>query len=205
MEPDLKSLPGGDMTEIGEKGTNLSGGQKQRISLARAVYQKAGIYLLDDPLSAVDAHVSSKLFADVIGPRGLLKKTTRVLVTHSVNILPYVDKIILLAGGKISHMGTLNELMSMDIPIKTFLLDPKLEPEAYLRGAGSGFLSTRTGNSAYSQLYLGGKFDLLIADENVATGGIQWSVYMNFYRHFGKITGVLVLGGFIFYRYLDVS
>lgn len=59
---DLELLPYGDHTEIGERGVNLSGGQKQRIQLARALYQDADIYLLDDPFSAVDAHTATSLF-----------------------------------------------------------------------------------------------------------------------------------------------
>ena len=59
------------------QGINLSGGQKQRVSLARAVYFNADIYLLDDPLSAVDAHVGLKLFLNVIGPNGVLKDKVR--------------------------------------------------------------------------------------------------------------------------------
>ncbi|KAG8321750.1 Canalicular multispecific organic anion transporter 1 [Homalodisca vitripennis] len=82
LEQDLEMLPGGDMTEIGEKGINLSGGQKQRISLARAVYSKADVYLLDDPLSAVDSHVGKHIFENVIGPNGALHgKSTRVFVS----------------------------------------------------------------------------------------------------------------------------
>jgi ABC-type transport system involved in cytochrome bd biosynthesis fused ATPase/permease subunit len=70
---DFNIMPAGDSTEIGEKGINLSGGQKQRISLARSVYSNADIYLLDDPLSAVDAHVGKSIFDQVIGPNGILK------------------------------------------------------------------------------------------------------------------------------------
>jgi len=77
LKPDLKILNGGDKTEIGEKGINLSGGQKQRLSLARAVYAAKDVYLMDDPLSAVDAHVGAHLFAQVIGPGGILDGKTR--------------------------------------------------------------------------------------------------------------------------------
>lgn len=73
LQPDLESFPAGQKSEIGEKGINISGGQKQRVNLARAVYQKASIYLLDDPLSAVDAHVGQHIFEHVLGPNGLLK------------------------------------------------------------------------------------------------------------------------------------
>ncbi len=71
--PDLDIMPMYDQSEIGEKGINLSGGQKQRISLARSIYSDADIYLLDDPLSAVDAHVGKSIFEKVIGPDGILK------------------------------------------------------------------------------------------------------------------------------------
>jgi len=74
LKSDFEMLPGGDQTEIGEKGINLSGGQKQRVSLARAVFSDADIYLLDDPLSAVDSHVGKHIFENVIGPHGVLKK-----------------------------------------------------------------------------------------------------------------------------------
>ena len=75
--PDLAILPAGDATEIGERGINLSGGQKLRVSLARAVYADADLYLLDDPLSAVDAHVGKHIFEEVLSGNGLLGKKTR--------------------------------------------------------------------------------------------------------------------------------
>ncbi|XP_054236325.1 multidrug resistance-associated protein 1 isoform X3 [Homo sapiens] len=119
--PDLEILPSGDRTEIGEKGVNLSGGQKQRVSLARAVYSNADIYLFDDPLSAVDAHVGKHIFENVIGPKGMLKNKTRILVTHSMSYLPQVDVIIVMSGGKISEMGSYQELLARDGAFAEFL------------------------------------------------------------------------------------
>uniref|UniRef100_A0A9J8ATG6 ABC-type glutathione-S-conjugate transporter n=1 Tax=Cyprinus carpio carpio TaxID=630221 RepID=A0A9J8ATG6_CYPCA len=110
--PDLDNLPAGDATEIGEKGLNLSGGQKQRVSLARAVYRKADVYLLDDPLSAVDAHVGQHIFNKVIGPKGILRDKTRVLVTHGMSFLPQADLILVLVDGEISERGSYQELLN---------------------------------------------------------------------------------------------
>ncbi|XP_074152159.1 ATP-binding cassette sub-family C member 2 [Sminthopsis crassicaudata] len=109
---DLKILPAGDLTEIGEKGINLSGGQKQRISLARAVYNNSDIYILDDPLSAVDSHVGKHLFNKVIGPNGLLKDKTRILVTHGIHFLPQVDEIVVLVNGAVVEKGTYSALLA---------------------------------------------------------------------------------------------
>ena len=92
------------------QGINLSGGQKQRVSIARAVYSDADVYLLDDPLSAVDSHVGRQLFEKVIGPNGMLRGKTRVMVTHSVTHLTSVDHIIVMSKGGISEAGTFQEL-----------------------------------------------------------------------------------------------
>ncbi|PVD27667.1 hypothetical protein C0Q70_12834 [Pomacea canaliculata] len=121
LEPDLETLPAGDMTEIGERGINLSGGQKQRVSLARAVYSDSDIYLLDDPLSAADSHVGKHIFTEVIGPNGLLRHKTRVLVTHGIHWLPMVDEIIVLSDNGISEKGSYDTLMSHDGPFARFL------------------------------------------------------------------------------------
>ncbi|KAG0031889.1 Multidrug resistance-associated protein 1 [Podila clonocystis] len=111
LVPDIAILPAGDMTEIGERGINLSGGQKQRVSLARAAYDDADIYLLDDPLSAVDAHVDRHLWEHLIGPTGLLKDKARVLATHGMNHLKDADQIVVLKGGAIAEQGHYSELM----------------------------------------------------------------------------------------------
>ncbi|KAG5890605.1 hypothetical protein JTB14_005118 [Gonioctena quinquepunctata] len=122
LKPDLDMLPAGDQTEIGEKGINLSGGQKQRVSLARAVYANADIYFLDDPLSAVDSHVGKHIFEKVIGPSGLLKNKTRMLVTHAITYLPQVDKILVLKNGEVSESGTYQELLDRKGAFAEFLL-----------------------------------------------------------------------------------
>merc|ERR1712060_644338 len=96
LGPDLDILSAGDETEIGEKGINLSGGQKQRVSLARAAYSDADIFLLDDPLSAVDSHVGKHIFKNVIGPDGMLAEKTRLLVTHGLTYLSQTDRIIVM-------------------------------------------------------------------------------------------------------------
>ncbi|CAM6082693.1 unnamed protein product [Calypogeia fissa] len=107
---DIAQFPDGDETEIGERGTTLSGGQKQRVQLARAVYQDADVYLLDDPFSAVDAHTGTFLFEECV--QGALKKKTVILVTHQVEFLPAVDQIIVMrAPGEIVQKGTYNELV----------------------------------------------------------------------------------------------
>ncbi|XP_054158120.1 ATP-binding cassette sub-family C member 2-like [Oppia nitens] len=110
LKTDFDLLPARDLSEIGEKGINLSGGQKHRVSLARAVYQDTDVYLLDDPLAAVDAHVAQHLFEHVIGPKGLLRQKTRLLATHNIYFLKEMDCIILMSGGRIQDLGTYEEL-----------------------------------------------------------------------------------------------
>ncbi|XP_065643860.1 multidrug resistance-associated protein 1 isoform X7 [Hydra vulgaris] len=110
LKADIDLLPDGDQTEIGEKGINLSGGQKQRISIARAVYHNSDIYIMDDPLSAVDTHVGKHIFDQVIGNNGLLKNKTRLLVTHNLSYLPQVDQIIVIKDNTISEVGSYEEL-----------------------------------------------------------------------------------------------
>lgn len=111
LEPDLKTLELGDQSEIGEKGLNLSGGQKQRVSLARAVYADTDIYLMDDPLNAVDAHVGRHIFDHILGPKGMLRDRTRVLVTNQLSFLPEVDHIFVIKDGQITESGTYEQLL----------------------------------------------------------------------------------------------
>uniref|UniRef100_A0A669CX35 ATP-binding cassette sub-family C member 5 n=1 Tax=Oreochromis niloticus TaxID=8128 RepID=A0A669CX35_ORENI len=110
LRADLKILPFGDQTEIGERGLNLSGGQKQRISLARAVYSNKDIFLLDDPLSAVDAHVGKHIFEECIKKE--LQGKSVVLVTHQLQYLEFCDDILVLEDGEIREAGNHETLMN---------------------------------------------------------------------------------------------
>ncbi|XP_067948316.1 multidrug resistance-associated protein 1-like [Watersipora subatra] len=131
LRPDFKILDYGDMTMIGEKGINLSGGQKQRVSLARACYSDSDLYLFDDPLSAVDAHVGKHIFEQVIGPNGLLKGKTRVLVTHGVHWLPDVDNIVVLSQSRITETGSYDSLLAQKGAFAQFVEEfGRTDPEA---------------------------------------------------------------------------
>ncbi|XP_060065904.1 ATP-binding cassette sub-family C member 5-like [Ylistrum balloti] len=109
LEPDLDMLANRDETEIGERGINISGGQKQRVSLARAVYSKSDIYLLDDPLSAVDVHVGRHLFHRCI--KRLLQGKTVILVTHQLQYLKDCDEILVMEEGRIAENGSHESLL----------------------------------------------------------------------------------------------
>ncbi|VDM45482.1 unnamed protein product [Toxocara canis] len=129
LRPDIAILPQGDSTEIGEKGINLSGGQKARVSLARAVYQNYDVYLLDDPLSAVDSHVGKHIFNKVIGPNGLLKRKTRILVTHGVTYLAQANTIVVMDDGKITEIGKFGDLMANSGKFAEFMEECQTESE----------------------------------------------------------------------------
>ncbi|CAG9858341.1 unnamed protein product [Phyllotreta striolata] len=110
LRKDFDQLPLGDKTVVGERGVALSGGQKARINLARAVYEQADIYLLDDPLSAVDTHVGKKLFDDCVDH--YLKGRIRILVTHQLQYLKKADLIVVMNKGQVEDVGTFAELSS---------------------------------------------------------------------------------------------
>ncbi|KFP15121.1 Canalicular multispecific organic anion transporter 2, partial [Egretta garzetta] len=125
LKTDLEVLPGGDQTEIGEKVIFFF----FPMSLARAVYSNSDIYLLDDPLSAVDSHVAKHIFDKVIGPDGVLKGKTRILVTHGISFLPQVDHIVVLVDGKISEMGSYQDLLKQNKAFAEFLRNYALDED----------------------------------------------------------------------------
>lgn len=117
---------------MGDKGFNLSGGQKQRICIARAVYREADIYLFDNPLSALDTQVARHVFDNVFGPQGLLSRKIRLMVTHKLNILPLVDRIVLFDHGSIACQGTYDDLSTQNIKFKNFIQSESHTPVVQL-------------------------------------------------------------------------
>nr|XP_003705867.1 PREDICTED: probable multidrug resistance-associated protein lethal(2)03659 isoform X1 [Megachile rotundata]XP_012146728.1 PREDICTED: probable multidrug resistance-associated protein lethal(2)03659 isoform X1 [Megachile rotundata]XP_012146729.1 PREDICTED: probable multidrug resistance-associated protein lethal(2)03659 isoform X2 [Megachile rotundata]XP_012146730.1 PREDICTED: probable multidrug resistance-associated protein lethal(2)03659 isoform X1 [Megachile rotundata] len=113
LKRDIDSFTHKDSTMVGERGINLSGGQRARINLARAIYAEADIYLLDDPLSAVDGHVGSHIVDECIC--GFLKGKTRILVTHQIQYLKPADQIVVINGGAVQAKGSFEELQRMSL------------------------------------------------------------------------------------------
>ncbi|XP_069801998.1 multidrug resistance-associated protein 1-like [Dendropsophus ebraccatus] len=194
--PDLELLPHGDQTEIGERGVNLSGGQKQRVSLARAVYNDADIYLLDDPLSAVDVHVGKHLFDKVIGHSGLLKNKTRVLVTHSLTVLPLVDLIVLMEDGRIGQIGTYGELVSKQQDFADMVMASGTKKESCSEMTSSlvkdaGNVKSQRGNPEDAVVQKERKLFAVLSStprinkEIVATGNTKMSVVKKYLQAFG--------------------
>ncbi|QPG74364.1 hypothetical protein FOA43_001691 [Brettanomyces nanus] len=119
---DLDILPDSDSTQVGERGISLSGGQKARLSLARAVYARADIYVMDDILSAVDEHVGRHLINNVLGPDGLLMSRCRILSTNNLHVLEFAEQITLLSEGRIIESGSYADLMSREDDSELFKL-----------------------------------------------------------------------------------
>ena len=118
---DFEMLPSGDESIVGPRGINLSGGQKQRIALARAIYSDADIYLLDDPLSAVDSQVGNHIFKNAIGPKSLLRGKTRILVTHGLQWALLSNRVAIIHEG-IVEIGSFQEIQLKFSPfLRVFL------------------------------------------------------------------------------------
>uniref|UniRef100_A0A674EUK8 Cystic fibrosis transmembrane conductance regulator n=1 Tax=Salmo trutta TaxID=8032 RepID=A0A674EUK8_SALTR len=128
LKRDMELLPDGDLTVIGDRGATLSGGQKARVNLARAVYQDADIYLLDDPLSAVDAEVGRHLFEQCIC--GILKNKPRILVTHQLQYLQAANQILVLKEGHMVARGTYSELQRSGVDFTSLLKREEEGPQA---------------------------------------------------------------------------
>ncbi|XP_019616414.1 PREDICTED: multidrug resistance-associated protein 4-like [Branchiostoma belcheri] len=195
---DLKLLPHGDMTLVGDKGVTLSGGQKARINLARAVYHDADVYLLDDPLSAVDTHVGRHLFDRCI--QGALRNKPRILVTHQLQYLQEADQIMMLLEGEQVATGTYSELLRSGIDFAKMLGTEKDKEEdgekmdiPNDRGSSSGQRLSQTLSDSDDSLHVeDDKEDVtvpLLVEEDRMTGTVGWNVYRDYFK-----AGVGVLG-----------
>nr|XP_021527629.1 multidrug resistance-associated protein 1-like [Aotus nancymaae] len=187
--PDLEQLPKGDQTEIGERGVTISGGQQHRVSLARAVYSGADIYLLDDPLSAVDVHVGKQLFEKVIGSSGLLKNKTRILVTHNLTLLPQMDLIVLMESGRVAQMGTYQELLSKTKNLRNLHQIISEEEKAHaLKQVSAVNSRTRRKNQILDQKdrsSLDQGKQLSMKKEKIAVGRVKFSIILQYLQAFG--------------------
>jgi ABC-type multidrug transport system fused ATPase/permease subunit len=230
LEPDLEILPAKEETEIGEKGINLSGGQKQRVSLARALYKDSDIYLLDDPLSAVDAHVAQYLFQHVIGPNGMLSNKTRLLATHHISFLKQFDKIFVMKSGEIIGSGSYDELTEKGLLSNEILNEKSDEDSDYENREetdNSKFLSNRklsrlsesqisrqvskqsdsTVKSEYSKekLEKDAKKAQLIDEEQREFGTIKFNVYMQYIKRCGLTFIIVLVIAELFYNFCEVG
>ncbi|XP_076693670.2 ATP-binding cassette sub-family C member 11 [Callospermophilus lateralis] len=197
LNQDLEALPFGDMTEIGERGLNLSGGQKQRISLARAVYANHQVYLLDDPLSAVDARVGKCIFEECI--RKTLRGKTVILVTHQLQYLEFCDQIILLEDGKICENGTHGELMQK--AGRYAQLVQKMREDTLQDTLQEAAATAENPQEAGQALATGKEEPLkenavpeeqLTKKEEMKEGSLSWSVYLQYIRAAGGCLSVTV-------------
>uniref|UniRef100_A0A3P9IC91 Cystic fibrosis transmembrane conductance regulator n=1 Tax=Oryzias latipes TaxID=8090 RepID=A0A3P9IC91_ORYLA len=187
LKRDLELLPGGDQTVIGDRGATLSGGQKARVNLARAVYQEADVYLLDDPLSAVDAEVGRHLFEKCIC--GVLRKKPRILVTHQLQYLTEADQILILKEGHMVAKGTYTELLQSGVDFASLLKKEEEEEEQQLPpkdfsarerslSQTSSVQSVKDGD----QLPVGAETVQMVPEESRGQGTIGIKLYLKYLR-----------------------
>lgn len=155
LTDDLKSLPDGDQTHVGEKGIQLSGGQRARLTLARAVYARADVYILDDVLSAVDQHVGRHIIDNVIGPDGILSTKTRILATNAIRVLMEANFIVLLQSGKIIERGTYEQIMAMKGEVANLVNTAMSEDQSSEQGEKHGSPNSSGSSDGSSTMYAG--------------------------------------------------
>ncbi|KAK4189614.1 P-loop containing nucleoside triphosphate hydrolase protein [Podospora australis] len=187
LQPDLDMLPNHDLTEIGERGITISGGQKQRLNIARAIYFDADIVLMDDPLSAVDAHVGRHIFDNAIC--GLLKDKCRILATHQLWVLNRCDRIIWMEDGKIQAIDTFENLMDNSAGFQTLMettaVEEKKDEDAAVAVVGETEPKKKKKGKALMQA------------EERAVASVPWSVYTSYIRASGSIFNFFVILGLL--------
>ncbi|KAI3325495.1 P-loop containing nucleoside triphosphate hydrolase protein [Xylariaceae sp. AK1471] len=184
--PDLQSFAAGDSTEIGEKGINLSGGQRQRVNLARAMYSDSELILMDDPLSAVDAHVGKHMFER--GICGILGDKTRILATHQLHVLSRCDRVLWLEYGSIKAIGTFQELHDTNAEFQEMIIRYS-QKESQPREKTTSDIEKKTspGEAEEKRPETTSDNGALIKDEEMATGSLPLSLYAHYIRSSGSL------------------
>ncbi|XP_051908218.1 multidrug resistance-associated protein 4 isoform X1 [Hippocampus zosterae] len=200
LKRDLELLPDGDLTLIGDRGSTLSGGQKARVNLARAVYQDADIYLLDDPLSAVDAEVGRHLFEQCIC--GVLKNKPRILVTHQLQYLKGADQIVVLKEGHMVAKGTYTELQRSGLDFTSLLKKDEEEephqsptdfsPRSRTLSQNSVRSQASSGHSVQDGEHLEAEPVHTVAEESRAQGSIGLNIYIKYLQAGASVLVVVI-------------
>uniref|UniRef100_A0A671RXU6 Multidrug resistance-associated protein 4 n=1 Tax=Sinocyclocheilus anshuiensis TaxID=1608454 RepID=A0A671RXU6_9TELE len=186
LKRDMELLPDGDLTVIGDRGATLSGGQKARVNLARAVYQDAYIYLLDDPLSAVDAEVGRHLFEQCIC--GILKDKPRILVTHQLQYLKAANQILVLKEGHMVARGTYSELLRSGVDFTSLLKKDEEEEGEKGEAPRSPRSRTLSQNSVRSH-----SSSVLLNLETRTEGTIGLHMYWKYFRAGANVLMLILL------------
>ena len=183
LRPDLDMLPNGDMTEIGERGITLSGGQKQRLNIARAIYFNSDIVLMDDPLSAVDAHVGRHMFDNAIC--GLLKDKCRILATHQLHVLSRCDRIIWMHEGHIETVDTFANLINNNEAFQKLMASTAQEERAEIDETVVNDEIEKEKDAKKRKTNKRGA--ALMQQEERAVKSVGWSVYVAYVRASGSL------------------
>ena len=193
LNQDLNSLSGGDLTEIGEKGVNLSGGQKARISLARAMYCDNDIYIMDDPISALDAHVGKNIMHNCI--IGYLKGKTRILATHALQYTSFADRIYYMEKGEIKWEGTYQELVE-----QKFYSEFAEKIKSKIKEEKESEKDTNLTNDKTKKIFQNKEISLnkgtiqrITKDEGKEVGKINKKVFISYFSYIGGMNFCLAL------------
>ncbi|NWV84549.1 MRP7 protein, partial [Dasyornis broadbenti] len=185
LSEDLNILPAGDQTEVGENGVTLSGGQKARIALARAIYQEKEIYLLDDPVAAVDADVANHIMRECV--LGVLKHKTRVLCTHRTELLEKADALLLMDNGRIVKTGTPADILPLVEAFPKFKDMDKTHKDKALNEQGpEEAIDTEAEQSTQTN-------NLIHKEEEKKEGAVAFQVYKAYWLAMGSCLAVSIL------------
>ncbi|XP_050740955.1 probable multidrug resistance-associated protein lethal(2)03659 [Drosophila biarmipes] len=199
LERDFELLPLKDKTIVGDRGASLSGGQKARISLARAVYREASIYLLDDPLSAVDTNVARHLFEHCV--RGYLRDRIVILATHQLQFLQQADQVVVLDKGRVSAVGTYEELQKTGADLGSVLNEPDMHEEPAQERSRTPSITDQRRSSVESELSNPESCpedapEEVINHERKGVNCGGWGVYIDYFKAGGGLLPFVVMISF---------